>query len=306
MKNRWRGTLCLLLALALCLGLSGCSAFQMQMAKTANRMSKLKSFQTDVEAYVGTLFDVGGQKIRMEGAVTGGLDVDCDPPVVRTDLVLETLGVERAMRFDVWRENGEWRFAPWGEGPALPSAESGARASEEEKSGWTEVLNLLVRCQEYFADPVENTVNGVLTKRYDGVIPAALLDEALGLLELSPRPDAPAVPEDAPGDADADANAAEIIPDDSAPADSEAAEAAEAPPTETGDALRGLPVSIWIDPEDRIVQVDADLTLFLRDVADRGIERLLTEYGAADLDLSQELQFADTRLTFSRFDEGGR
>ena len=306
MKNRWRGTLCLLLILALCLGLSGCSAFQMQMAKTANRMSKLKSFQTDVEAYVGTLFDVGGQKIRMEGAVTGGLDVDCDPPVVRTDLVLETLGVERAMRFDVWRENGEWRFAPWGEGPALPSAESGARASEEEKSSWTEVLNLLGRCQEYFAGPVENTVNGVLTKRYDGVIPAALLDEALGLLELSPRPDAPAVPEDAPGDADADANAAEIIPDDTAPADSEAAEAAEAPPAETGDALRGLPVSIWIDPEDRIVQVDADLTLFLRDVADRGMERLLTEYGAADLDLSQELQFADTRLTFSRFVEGGR
>ena len=36
------------------------------------------------------------------------------------------------------------------------------------------------------------------------------------------------------------------------------------------------------------------------------MERLLTEYGAADLDLSQELQFADTRLTFSRFVEGGR
>lgn len=300
MKN-WRKLTCCALLLALCLGLAGCSAFQMQMAKTATRMSKLKSFHTEVEAYVGTLFDVGGQKIRMEGTVTGGLDTTVDPAVVRTDLLLETLGVRREMRFDVWRENGEWRFAPWGEGPASSSAGAGASSAAASTNSVTEALNLLIRCEEYFADPVENTVDGVLTKRYDGVIPEAFLDEALGLLNLSPRPGAAAAAEPAPDGAAPESNAAEIIPDDTASgtaADTVTEPAAPAVP-------RGLPVSIWIDPEDRIVQVDADLTLFLRDMMDRGLDRLLLEYGAADLDLSQELQFVDTRLTFSRFDEGG-
>ena len=52
-----------------------------------------------------------------------------------------------------------------------------------------------------------------------------------------------------------------------------------------------------------IVQVDIDLAVFLQNQMDEGLDKLLAEYGLDDLELDGELQYVDTRLTFSRFDE---
>ena len=57
--NDRRKLICLLLLAAVCLTLSGCGAFQVQMAKTTTRMAKLDNFHADVEAYAETLMNIG-------------------------------------------------------------------------------------------------------------------------------------------------------------------------------------------------------------------------------------------------------
>ena len=98
----------LLLLAVLCLMLSGCGTFQVQMAKTTTRMAKLDNFHADVEAYAETRMNIGGQKIRMDAVVTGGFDMALDPLLIKTDLHLSTLGVERDLRLYIQKEYDTW------------------------------------------------------------------------------------------------------------------------------------------------------------------------------------------------------
>ncbi|MBQ9664519.1 MAG: hypothetical protein IJV40_15340 [Oscillospiraceae bacterium] len=288
--KHWRKAAALLLALASCLALSGCGAFRTQMTKTARRMAKLESFHTDVEAYLGALLDVGGQKIRMEATVTGGFDTETSPLLIRTDLLLETLGVERELRYDIQKNSESWIVNPWDE------EHTGSELIPEKKTNRNtlsaELLKLLARCGDYFADPVDDLVNRAHARRYDGILPDEFVGELLVLLDLE-RPET--------ADPDNEAEAAVIIPEGEETGEAEE-ETSAAGETAEAQALQGLPVSFWVDDDDRLVQVDMDFAVFLRELMDGALERLLTEYELDDLDLEGELQYVDARLTLSGFD----
>lgn len=275
----WKRVTALLMLLLLCLGLTGCGAFQMQMAKTTTRMAKLESFHTEAEIWLEALLTIGGQKVRMEAEVLGGFDTETDPLLIKTDLHLTTLGVERDLRYYIQKDYNTWNIYSWNE------FENIDRVSVEESSAkrtrTTQALKLLIKCGESFADPVDDTVNGMPAKRYDGLFPDEYVDEALVLLDLKEAEnvqESPAVTENA---------------------DSETA-STDVSDNEDGH-VSGLPGSIWVNEDDMIVQVDVDLAVFMQKLMDEAIQKLLEEYDLDGLVLDTELKSMDARLTFSNF-----
>ena len=298
------------LILAVCLTCTGCGAVQTQMAKTAARMAKVQNFHTDVEAYVGALLNIGGQKVRMEATVTGGLETETDPFLIRTDLLLKTLGVERELRFHILKDNDKWIVNPGDETVAVNEENEEQQAAE--KSRTTQELKLLIKCGEYFAEPVDDLVNGAHAKRYDGMFPDEYVDEVLVLLGLKekeesvPSEAAVIIPEGS------EESGAEIQEDEATKETEEKKMDAEDTDPDAGgesvaeeaqEAPTGLPGSIWINDDNMIVQVDIDLAVFLQKLVDEGLNKVLADYGLDGLELDCQLQYVDARLTFSNFDE---
>ena len=304
MKYRRKITGCLLL-FVMCLSFSGCGAFQVQMAKTTTRMAKLDSFHIDAEVYVGSMMNIGEQIIRMDATVTGGLDAETEPFLIRSDLHLETLGVERDLRFFIRKEYDTWDIVPWDEDRLIDGASIQERSAKRNRT--TQALKLLIKCRDYFEDPVDDTVNGVHARRFDGVFPDEYVDEALILLNLKEPEPSPDPADEAAAGAAAEAQTetdTEVRTVESTAAPAEAAgQAGEDAGEGEEETVSGLPGSIWINDDDMIVQVDVDLAGFLQRLMDQGLEQLLSEYDLDGLNLSGELQYVDARLTFSMFNE---
>lgn len=275
----------LLLLAVLCLMLSGCGTFQVQMAKTTTRMAKLDNFHADVEAYAETRMNIGGQKIRMDAVVTGGFDMALDPLLIKTDLHLSTLGVERDLRLYIQKEYDTWTFAPWDEERLIDKATIEERSAKRSRA--VQALKLLIKCGDFFLDPVDDTVNDIPAHRYDGVLPEEYVNEALVLLNIMEEEEAA---QQNTGD-DAEVSSAD-------PAENTAeGEASEESVPE------GIPTSIWVNDDGMIIQVDVDLAGYLQKLMDGGLEILLTDYDLDGLILASELKYIDVRLTFSQFDE---
>ena len=295
--NDRRKLICLLLA-AMCLTLSGCGAFQVQMAKTTTRMAKLDNFHADVEAYAETLMNIGGQKIRVNAIVTGGFDMGLDPLLLRTDLHLSTLGVERDLRLYIQKEYDTWTFAPWDEERLIDEATIEERSAKRTRA--VQALKLLIKCGDFFLDPVDDTVNDIPARRYDGILPEEYVNEALVLLNImEEEPETPA-----------EADGKNAAPSSAVPSDENDAEQTPGGETETGEdpgdtesMPEGIPTSIWVNDDGMIIQVDLDLAGFLQNLLDGGLEDLLTDYDLDGLILESELKYIDVRLTFSQFDE---
>ena len=295
--NDRRKLICLLLA-AMCLTLSGCGAFQVQMAKTTTRMAKLDNFHADVEAYAETLMNIGGQKIRVNAIVTGGFDMGLDPLLLRTDLHLSTLGVERDLRLYIQKEYDTWTFAPWDEERLIDEATIEERSAKRTRA--VQALKLLIKCGDFFLDPVDDTVNDIPARRYDGILPEEYVNEALVLLNImEEEPETPA-----------EADGKNAAPSSAVPSDENDAEQTTGGETETGEdpgdtesMPEGIPTSIWVNDDGMIIQVDLDLAGFLQNLLDGGLEDLLTDYDLDGLILESELKYIDVRLTFSQFDE---
>jgi len=295
--NDRRKLICLLLLAAMCLTLSGCGAFQVQMAKTTTRMAKLDNFHTDVEAYAEAGMNIGGQKIHMNAIVTGGFDMALDPLLIKTDLHLTTLGVERDLRLYIQKEYDTWTFAPWDEERLIDEATIEERSAKRSRA--VQALKLLIKCGDFFLDPVDDPVNDVPAHRYDGILPEEYVNEALVLLNIM---------EEEPETADAGGEKA--APSAAAPSDENDAEQTPGGETETGEdpgdtesMPEGIPTSIWVNDDGMIIQVDLDLAGFLQNLLDGGLEDLLTDYDLDGLILESELKYIDVRLTFSQFDE---
>ena len=283
--NDRRKLICLLLLAAMCLTLSGCGAFQVQMAKTTTRMAKLDNFHADVEAYAETLMNIGGQIIRMDAVVTGGFDMGLDPLLIRTDLHLSTLGVERDLRLYIQKEYDTWTFAPWDEERLIDKATIEERSAKRSRA--VQALKLLIKCGDFFLDPVDDTVNDIPAHRYDGILPEEYVNEALVLLNIMEEEQAA---QQSTGD---DAEVSSVDPTENT-VEGEASEES---------APEGIPTSIWVNDDGMIIQVDVDLAGFLQKLMDGGLEDLLTDYDLDGLILESELKYIDVRLTFSQFDE---
>ena len=288
MKNRRIVTGLLLLAVV-CFTLSGCGAFQVQMAKTTTRMAKLDNFHADVEAYAEALMNIGGQKIHMAATVTGGFDAELDPLLLRTDLHLSTLGVERDVRMYIQKEYDTWTFAPWDEERLIDEATIEERSAKRSRA--VQALKLLIKCGDFFLDPVDDMVNDLPARRYDGILPEEYVNEALVLLNIMEEE-----PETADSGEETPEASSDHTQEESGTEENGTEESTEENQPE------GIPASIWVDDDGMIIQVDVDLAQFLQNLLDGGLEDLQTDYDLDGLILESELKYVDVRLIFSEFD----
>ena len=183
MRKRIRTWLALLLLAALCLCLSGCGSFQLQMAKTAQKMADLHSVHVDVVSEPKMLLNVGGQDIALDTVVTGGVDVNRSPLIMRTDLTMEVLGMEIPLRFYLQRTDEGWKGIPWGMDDEVEPFFFG-EATVGEVPNRMKLMAGFVKLAEYFEGPEADTVNGEDASRYEGTIPADELNQGLEMLNL--------------------------------------------------------------------------------------------------------------------------
>ncbi len=272
----------LIAVLALCLGLTGCGKARLQMAQTASALAKVRSFHTDAKIRANALTEVGGQKLLLEAEITGGFDTETSPMLIRTDLNLEMLGVERGLQFDIRRDGASWSVVPW-TAERLGAETYGEKLTDR----WAKsaaLTRLLLKCAGHLANPVDDSVNGVHAMRYDGFLPEALIDEVLTMLDLVPE-------EKNRGD-----GTAQVIMENDAGGTAEEYES---------DSVSGLPVSIWIGDDDLPARVDVDLAVFMQKFADDMLEKLLTDNGLGELGIEGELLYVDSSLLFSNYNEVG-
>lgn len=300
----WRKIAGILLGAMICLLLSGCGAFQAQMAKTTTRMSQLETLHVDVEAYAKAAFDIGRQTIHESATVTGGFDASTDPLLLKTDLQVDAFGVVQDLKLYIQKEYDTWSFFPWEDDRLINKGT--VKERDAKRSRAVQALKLLIKCGDFFSEAVDDTVNDAHARRYDGVLPLDYVNEALVLLNIkeadedaspagtasAPRPSAPTVE----GLLEEMKKAAPAQEGEAAQA--EAAREAATIPVDTD----GIPASIWINDEDMIVQVDAAIGDFLQDLGEERLQKLLTDYDLDGLVLDMDLEYVDVRLTFSQFD----
>ena len=277
-----RKTVAILFLLLLCIPLGGCGAFQAQMAKTTTKMSKLDNFHADAEIYLGGTANIGGQKVRVKATILGGFDAETDPLLLKTDLHLSVIGREWDLHYYIQKEYDTWDIYPWDADRSIERMSTQLHSARRSRT--VQALKLLIKCSDFFMDPVDDTVNGAHARRYDGIFPEEYVDEALVLLNLK-KEDELETPE------------VSMLPSPT-PSEKEPGEEHAEP-----EEIRGMPGSIWINDDDMIVQVDADLCYLFQKLLDEGTDILHTDYDLDGLKLDTELAYMDCRLTFSQFDE---
>ena len=167
------------------------------------------------------------------------------------------------------------------------------------RSRAVQALKLLIKCGDFFLEPVDDMVNDTPAHRYDGILPEEYVNEALILLNImEEEPERPTESEE---------NAVSSTTDASKESDEGRNPGGESKTGEESVAEQsvpeGIPTSIWVNDDGMIIQVDLDLAGFLQNLMDRGLEDLQTDYDLDGLILESELEYVDVRLTFSQFDE---
>ena len=183
---------------AVLIPLAGCGAFQTQMAKTTTKMARLSSFHTDVDLVgIGTA-KIGEDPVRLKIRVTGGMDIETDPVLIKVDGKLAAFGQEWDLQFYIQKDYDTLSFYPYASDRIFDRLSQTEAVPKRAKT--VQALKLLIKCGDYFLDGVPDTINGVSVKRYDGYLPKELVDQALVLLDLKDEEEnASAVPAPAAG-----------------------------------------------------------------------------------------------------------
>lgn len=309
----------LLLVIAFCIPLCGCGAFQTQMAKTTTKMANLDSFHADVDIELDTLTTIGGQELHLASTVTGGFDFESDPLLVQTDLLLDAFGQQNRVQCFIQKEYDTVRIIPWSDDRLFRELSLTMNAAKRIKV--LQALKLLIKCADTFSDPVEDTLDGIIVKRYDGLFPQEYVDEALILLDLkeaepesdaevtaSPVPPSPIPASPAAASSEVTASVSEVSEENpsnpaSSEEDSSDLELSEegSPAPEEGPV--GIPGSIWVGKDDMIVQVQIDVADFAQTVTDDFLDQFLDEYDLDGLELSVLLKSMSAKIHFSQFNE---
>ena len=193
MKKGTHKLITLLLLAAICVSLSGCGSFQVQMAKTAQKMADLKSFHVEVTSEPKLLVNVGGQDLTLDTVVTGGIDVNTSPPLMCTDLTMEVYGIDIPLRYYIQKTDEGWKAVSWGK-DSEPEVFTFGKPSEGEMPSKLKIMAGFVKLADYFIGPEADTVNGEDASRYEGSIPADDLNTALSVFNM----DLPQLTEDQP------------------------------------------------------------------------------------------------------------
>ena len=222
-------------------------------------MSKLQSFHTDVDMTMNLMLDVGGQEIATDVKVTGGVDTETNPLLIKADLIINILGVDQELSFYIRMEGNVLKAYPYNGGKLSEPIVLNNNSNSGNQLSVTDLIKLALRLSSYFEDKGTEYIDGTAAKRYDGQIPDEDIDEIMNYLNLH-----------------------------------------------SGGSLHKssgtLPVSFWIDNNDRIVRLQTDMAVVAQNLADGWLEALLNEYHLTGLNVDLNLRSMDSILTLSEFD----
>ncbi len=275
-----------LLAAMCCTALCGCSQFQNQMAKTTSKMAKLENFHVETEIRMDTLMTVGRQKLHGNAVVSGGMNVQTDPLLVKTDMLLDALGSEFPLQFYISKDYATIELYDYSADRPIESGTVSLVTAKKPKT--TQALKLLIRCGDFFEDPVKDEVNGETVRRYDGLLPDEYIEDALVLLNLKEADEAEA------GTEEVRMTAEEKL--------EELRRKAAAGEPEEEPSVSGLPAAIWVNEENMIVQVRVDISSFIQGIMDDLLALVDDNYDLDGLILGIEIQTMEATLTLSDFD----
>lgn len=270
--------LALLLALSMLLCLSACGSFERKMAKSAAKMSQLKSIHMDVDFALDMELAVMGQSMDVDAAIKAGIDLNTEPFAMKMDMDVEAMGISQQAQIYIVDEAGE-RMA-YASDDGGKTWERGTVEVEVDVNGMgvKDSLALLSKWADSFEKAGEEKINGSATTKYSGQIDAASLVQLI----------------DASGADDAleSSLGLELDSDDAA-------------------ALKDVPVSIWIDNKSSmVVCVDVDVTELMQSLLSEAIDEVmddvLEDSGLAGLPLDIKLGAATASVNLSEFDEVGK
>ena len=270
--------LALLLALSMLLCLSACGSFERKMAKSAAKMSQLKSMHMDVDFALDMELAVMGQSMDVDAAIKAGIDLNTEPFAMKMDMDVEAMGISQQAQIYIVDEAGE-RMA-YASDDGGKTWERGTVEVEVDVNGMgvKDSLALLSKWADSFEKAGEEKINGSATTKYSGQIDAASLVQLI----------------DASGADDAleSSLGLELDSDDAA-------------------ALKDVPVSIWIDNKSSmVVRVDVDVTELMQSLLSEAIDEVmddvLEDSGLAGLPLDIKLGAATASVNLSEFDEVGK
>lgn len=269
----------IILSVLLLSGLSGCGIFSTRMARAIQKMSKLESFQFELEASLElalcldtaeTEDDAPEQDARrslpISGSFTGNGEFYTDPFRLHLDSALTLPGL--TSRQTVYAEKEESAYYLYSR------ANEGSIWQKQGLAAWSagkvNGIKYLVEAAAFFEEGEIEQVGGYTAQRYDGVFPG---DYLAGLFELY--------------------HVREFL------CEGLGLQLEEGVLEEVAET----PASIWLDTDSgMVVRLDAELGEFARVFADGQLEATRDALGLDKLGLSLELEELHLSLRLSSFD----
>ena len=174
------------LALALCLvlALAACGdSFESAMARALREMQDVESVHADMVLDVALELDVMG--VSTDVPLTVSMGMDTAGSLTSGELNMDVSGLPVAITYIVEQRGDSFDLYLSTDGGATWESQTGLTAGELEgynfDSDAGDMISFYLEFASNFGDAVEETVDGVECRRYDGSFPGAQLSGALSL-----------------------------------------------------------------------------------------------------------------------------
>ena len=265
-----RRALAVILVLGLVLMLSGCGTFGTRMARAIQKMSRLHDLQ--VELYADLELELRETEGDMVLPLHGGLEAKGNWYTRPFELACEaTLTLPGSMnRYELYAEDdGNAVYLYSKENDGTQWTKQGFTSRDLRVNG----LKYIVEAAGFFEEQEVEMLDGVSARRYDGSLSSEFLDGLMSLYKIR-----------------------ELFEDEMG------IQLAENLLTEP----KEIPASVWLDEESAmIVRVDADLSDFAADLAERQLEDVREAVGLDRLGLELGLTGLKVSVRLSQFDNVG-
>lgn len=274
MKNL-KKALALLLALTMVLCLSACGSFEKKLAKSAAKMSQLKSMHMDMDVQMGVGISIMGQSMDMDMSIDAGIDMNMEPYAMKMDMDIKAMGVSQNVQVYVFDENGQRRsYATddggntWIKGELEDIELKGGSVSAKDS------LKIFTKWTESFEQAGEEKINGSAATKYSGEITAENMTEAIKLAGVKDQ-----LKDKLGVEFDAQSN-----------------------------DIGNMPMSIWIDNKSgMVVRAEMDMTAMIQgiftQILNEAISSSLEGSGLEGLPMEIEISNAVVTIGMSQFDK---
>lgn len=198
----WKKMFCLLLCLVLMTGLMGCGSFTARMASGGQKMTRMQSLHSDTVITADLTLSVLGQEMPAALKVHILGDHQKEPALNAFDVELSAMDfTDHVLGYLQETEDGFAAFVSWDDGKTW--METGLSPSKAEEANDPAVspalsagdlINAALALSVYFEDAGSVTLTdsaGLVHEgiRYEGVLPAELLQKALSSVNLDEKLD---------------------------------------------------------------------------------------------------------------------